>query len=210
MDRNMGNKLGWRAAATVLLLGALPAASHAEIKCWTNSEGVRECGNVVPPEYAQEGHEELSEEGIVVDTQERAKTAEELAAEREAKEQQTQREIDARVQAERDRVLLDTFTTEEDLLLARDGKLKAIDTRIEHTQQVTDKLKEKLAELEEAAADGERAGKKVSDELQNEIAGLEQQISEQMSFIEERNKEKEDLRAQFDLDLARYRELKTD
>lgn len=206
----MDNKLASRAAAAVLLLGALTPATYADIKCWTNSEGVRECGNVVPPEYAQEGHEQLSEEGIILETQGRAKTAEELAAEREAKAQQIQRENDARAQAERDRVLLDTFTTEEDLLLTRDGKLKAIDTRIAHTEQVTAKLKEKLTELEEAAADDERAGKKISDELLSEIAGLEQQIAEQTLFIEERNKEKEGLRAQFDIDLARYRELKTE
>jgi hypothetical protein len=27
--------------------------ADAAIKCWTNKEGVKECGDTVPPEYAQ-------------------------------------------------------------------------------------------------------------------------------------------------------------
>ena len=44
------------ALAAVALL-ALPPMAGAGIKCWTNNDGVRECGNAVPPEYAQQGHE---------------------------------------------------------------------------------------------------------------------------------------------------------
>ena len=55
--------------------------TFAGIKCWTNKEGYKECGNAVPPEYAQQGHTELNKQGLVVDQQERAKTPEELAAE---------------------------------------------------------------------------------------------------------------------------------
>ena len=46
------------------ILIATPALSDAaRIKCWTNNEGVRECGNAVPPEYAQKGHKEVSKSG---------------------------------------------------------------------------------------------------------------------------------------------------
>lgn len=55
---------------------------QARIKCWTNNEGVKECGNKIPPEFAQKGHQELGKGGLVREKTERAKTDEELAEER--------------------------------------------------------------------------------------------------------------------------------
>ena len=37
--------------------------ADARFKCWTNSDGVKECGQNVPPEYAQQGHEEVNSLG---------------------------------------------------------------------------------------------------------------------------------------------------
>ena len=56
---------------------------QARMKCWTNNEGVKECGDTVPPEYTQQGYKELSKEGIVKDETKRVKTKEELEKERE-------------------------------------------------------------------------------------------------------------------------------
>ena len=71
-------------ARALMMLSAMVFAStvNAGIKCWKNHEGVRECGNVVPPEFAQEGHEEKSKSGRTIGAQGRAQSAEELAAEK--------------------------------------------------------------------------------------------------------------------------------
>ena len=192
----------------MLALSLSPGSTTAGIKCWTNSEGVKECGNVVPPEYSQEGHSEVSEQGITTGTTDRAKTTEELAAEKQALVEQEARKKVAAKQAAYERVLLDTFTTEDDLLLARDGKLAAIDTRILHTQQIATGLEEKLGSLEEEAANQERAGGTLDEELLADIAALQSQIEQNSMFILERQNEKESLSLQFVEDLARYRELK--
>lgn len=39
-------------AAACLLTLVASMQANAAIKCWTNNEGVRECGNRVPPEYS--------------------------------------------------------------------------------------------------------------------------------------------------------------
>lgn len=192
----------------MLALSLSPGSATAGIKCWTNSEGVKECGNVVPPEYSQKGHSEVSEQGITTGTTDRAKTTEELAAEKQALVEQEARNKIAAKQAAYERVLLDTFTTEDDLLLARDGKLAAIDTRILHTQQIATGLEEKLDSLEEEAANHERAGTTLDEELLGDIAALQSQIEQNSIFILERQNEKESLSLQFVEDLARYRELK--
>ena len=201
-------KLTTAVTVTILFLTGFAGTAGAGIKCWTNNEGVKECGNVVPPEYSQKGHEELSDQGVTVKKTARAKTLEELDAEEEAERQQAERERLAKEQAARDRVLLDTFTTEEDLILTRDGKLNAIDTRIAHTRQVTVGLEGQREDLEVEAANQERAGKAVSDELIADIDSVERQIADQMAFIESREQEKIEVRTQFDADLVRYRQLK--
>jgi len=195
-------------AVTLLALAGAPAGARAGIKCWTNDQGVRECGNVVPPEYAQQGHERVSEQGIVIERKEAAKTPEELAEEARLAAEKAERERLAAEQARRDRVLLDTFTTEDDLILARDGKLRAIDSRIEHTAQVQEKLEARLRQLRKEAASQERSGQKVSDEVLEQIAEVKRQIRDNEAFIEARNAEKRQLQAQFEADLERYRELK--
>ncbi|MCK5432246.1 MAG: hypothetical protein KAJ03_05845, partial [Gammaproteobacteria bacterium] len=58
-----------------LVMLSIPA--QARIKCWENSDGVRECGEIVPPEYAQKSHKEISSQGITLEESERAKTEEE-------------------------------------------------------------------------------------------------------------------------------------
>jgi hypothetical protein len=199
--------------ALVLLPAALPPATAAAgIKCWTNNEGIRECGNAVPPEYAQKAHREITETGITVSTTERAKTKEELRKEREeearlavirAEEQRKKREREAK-----DRVLLSTFTTENELKLAHEGQVKAIDVRIGHTEKILKQLEQNLEQLRSQAAALERSGKPITPELKSKIAKVQQQMQDRQGFIESRLLLKEELAAQFTADLDRYRELK--
>ena len=62
--------------------GSPVQAGITAIKCWTNGEGVRECGNAVPTEYAQQGHTVYNDQGVQIGAQQRAKSGEELAEER--------------------------------------------------------------------------------------------------------------------------------
>lgn len=209
----MTTTTGLRAAAAAALLGltaSMPAP--AKIVCWTNSEGVRECGNAVPPEYAQQSIEHKSRMGITVEKIDRAKTPEELAAERaeraREREAELERERQAAAAARRDQVLLRTFTTEEDLKLTRDGKLAAIDSRIKHSEQVLTKLEANRADLEGEAASLERSGKKVPEDLRRQIEDTQAQIDKTLREIRQREQERILVQDQFNADLTRYRELK--
>jgi len=194
-------------AALSLPIG-LSSPAVAGIKCWENDQGVTECGNVVPPEYAQKGHQVKSASGITVEEQERAKTEEELERLRRQEEERKERERIAREKAERDRVLLATFTTESDLLLAKEDKLEAIDARIRQTQGVIEKLETTRDRMQAEAAQQERSGKSVSEELRRDIAEVQRQIEQNRQFIANREAEKREISASFDEDLRRYRELK--
>lgn len=199
-------------AALAVVFCYAPSEVSARIKCWKNREGVQECGNFIPQEYAQQAHKEINEHGIVVREAARAKTPQEIEKEQKEQErlaaEQAERTRLAKEQAAKDRVLLDTFTTEEDLELARAGKLQALDSRIQHTQRHVVRLKETLAKMHAEAAAQERSGQPVSKKLRKEIAAMLKQIEDNTRSIQERRKEQEAVRAKFDADLKRFRELK--
>lgn len=195
-------------ALAALLAFASPALKAAKIKCWTNSEGIRECGNVVPPEYAQQSHDEINARGLTVRTKERAKTPEEIEAERQERERlEAQRKRDEE-QAKLDRILLATYATEYDMRLAHKGKVAAIETQITHAEHLVKMLKEKLVELIQVAANQERSGKEVSADTLARIEDVKVQIGEQQDFIKGREEEKAVINAQFEDELAHFRRLK--
>ena len=195
-----------------LVAALLPLPASAGIKCWTNDDGVRECGNAIPPEYAQKASREMSDAGITLSKTKRAKTEEELRKEREeAARLAPVRAEQSRKMRERkmkDRVLLSTFTSEKDLALAHEGQVIAIDIRIDHTERILKQLERSLGELRTQAAKLERSGKPTSPEFESKMAMVERQMQDSSSFIEQRRLQKAELAAQFIKDRDRYRELK--
>lgn len=196
------------------ILIATPALSDAaRIKCWTNNEGVRECGNAVPPEYAQKGHKEVSKSGLTVKTQKAARTKENREAEKAAEiakaERARQEEKRHRKQAAADRVLLDTFVTENDLVLAHQRKVQAIESQITHRRKHISKLETKLSKHQRTAANKERGGKKVSEQTLAKIDDVQKQLDDSESFIRGQYREMDKLEHVYTTDLGRYRFLKS-
>ncbi len=199
-------------ALAVLAAALLPLPVSAAIKCWTNDDGVRECGNTVPPEYAQKAHRELTAEGITVGTTKRAKSKEELRIERAeaARTKATRMEEERKIRAReaKDRVLLSTFTTEKELALVHEGQVAAIDIRIDHTEQILGQLEHSMRQLHSQAAKLERGGKPITPELESRIAKNERKMRDSHDIIERRRRQKAEMDAQYAEDVIRYRELK--
>jgi vacuolar-type H+-ATPase subunit I/STV1 len=206
----------WAPAIGLLVLASLslPGAGAGTgpagppIKCWTNKDGLRECGNVVPPEYVQGGHSQVKRSGAVREV-DRAKTPEEIQAERQqAEEEHLQRQrVSERVA--QDRVLLHTFTTEDDLVLTRDGKVGVIESRIRLLESRVADLEKNRRQLQEQAAQEERAGKGMSPTLREDLERVERQIAEHRQFVLDQRREQDEIWRKFAGDLQRFRALKT-
>jgi hypothetical protein len=194
--------------ACALISALISVPAEAAIKCWTNNEGVRECGNRVPPEYAQQGHQELSKSGMVVDEQQRAKTPEEL--EQEAKQNAMLAE-EKRLQDERakhDAILLATFSSVEEIEFVREERLRVIQSSITLAEKQIDTIQLDLDKRIQAAADAERSGNTPNQALLNDIASLEKQISNKHAYIAEKQNELEQTRNGYMADINRFKELK--
>ncbi len=187
-------------------------AEAAKFKKWKNKDGEWEYGLTIPPEYAQQAHEELTGRGIVVDKTERALTEEEVAAEREEREKREKIEAEERrvaeLQAARDRVLLDTFSNEDDILLTRDGKLTNIDSDITLIESRIASLQKNLDQMISQAADDQRAGKPPAEKVTKDIANVRRQIAQNNAFIDKKRAEQAQIHDDFQKDIERFRELK--
>jgi hypothetical protein len=198
-------------AATLLLattLGAgLPGEAQARLYKWIDEQGNVHYGDRIPPEYAEKEQRRLNEQGITVEVRERAKTPEELAEERRlARIQEEEAEL-LRQQRERDRILLDTFSNEDEIIMTRDGKVSAIDAIIRVTQGRIENLRARLAELTTRAANLERSGKAVPETLHGDIRSARQQIESNQAYIVSKEQEQQETRAKYEADIQRFREL---
>ena len=202
--------------ATGLLL---PLSANAAIKCWTNKDGVRECGNAVPPEYAQQENHTINKRGMTTGVTDRALTQKERdALSRQDETQRSQQKDEERIKAEKeqqrkeqiihDRVLLATFLTEEEIIRSRERKLVAIDANLELTRITIEKLQEKL-DLEKSRAEKlESKGKPLPERTQEDIDNLTQQLANKNNYVDSKEKERQALIDTYDADIARFRELK--
>lgn len=193
-------------AITILALNSIPLHA-AKIKCWKNSDGVRECGTIVPPEYAQKGHDEISSKSSAIKRHKRALNAEELAEEKRlaAEKKAAQRALEE--QKIKDTVLLRTFANEDEIVMSRNGKITSIRTEIRLTNKTLNKAKEHLNKLRKKAASNERAGKKAPKKLTQSIEQTQKQISKLETFISAKNTELNRINNQFESDMARFKEL---
>ncbi len=201
----------YRTTLTILLTSlTLVAASPALAKLykWVDEDGTVRYSDKVPPDQVKQARTELDERGLEKEHVERAKTPEEIEREKELERlrQEQQRLIEKQEQA--DNVLLRTFRSEEDIILARDGKLAAIDSRIQMTRNNIGNLKARLAELQQIEANNKAQGKETPASVREELATTQQQLEKKQATILANEQEKEAIRAKYQADLERFRTLK--
>lgn len=191
---------------TLALAAATPAL--AKLYRWVDETGKVHYSDKVPPEHVKQARTEMTERGTEKEHVERAKTPEEIANEKELEQlrQEQQRLIEKQEQA--DNVLLRTFRSEEDIILARDGKLAAIDSRIKMTRNNIGNLKSRLAELQQIEAANKSQGKGMPASVREELEMTQQQLEKKQASILANEQEKEVIREKYQADLERFRTLK--
>ena len=192
--------------ALIMVTISIPA--NAAIKCWTNNEGIRECGNRVPPEFAQQGHQELSNSGMIIDEKSRAKTEEERAQDILDKEKLAEENRLKQESARSDTILLATFSSVEEIELVRDERLRVIQASITLTEKQIETIQMDLNKRISAAAEAERSGKPPNEALLKDIDTLESQVSNKNDYITEKRVELTQTKSEYATNIERHKELK--
>lgn len=193
--------------------GVAQPAHGDKVYRWTDSKGVIHYGDQVPPKYAGQDHIVLNDHGVPVGFHQGTLSESEKAA-REKKQQAAAAAKKAQQkQATRDKVLLETYLSVDDIKKLRDRRLASLDSQIRVTKQYIAGLKETLAQLKsEASAYSKpshgRSPRKVPASLRQEIDNTEDTINSYKAMLSGTRARQAKVRTTFKQDIARFRELK--
>jgi Domain of unknown function (DUF4124) len=181
------------------------AAQPGTVYKWTDDKGVVHYGDSVPSEYAQNERSMLNSQGVEVGhiegTNNSAATAE-RARVAEA----------ARQKAQHDQFLLATYLSAKDIEQLRDERLGQIEGQIKASAAYIDSLGTRMSALQDRAMhfkpySTEPNAHKIPDELAEELVHVGDEARNQRRALDIKRKVEVDTRAQFEADIARYREL---
>jgi hypothetical protein len=191
----------------VFAITLLPAQAGS-IKKWVDENGVTHYGTAIPPQYVDRAHSELNERGIEVGRHDRAKTAEEIERDKALQALRAEQQKLLEEQQARDRILVNLYRNEDDLVMARDGKIAQLDAQIRLNHKEIRRLKDRLSEYQALAAAAERRGAQLNAKQQANLASTQRSIEKSYAMILGKEDEKRTTLERYNLDLERFRELR--
>jgi hypothetical protein len=193
--------LGWAAP------GSSPAPNNGRVLYkWVDSEGVTHYGDRIPPEYASQEQHVMNARGIEIGHLDAQKTPEQLAAE-EAKK------LDAEQRAVRDKNLLSTYVSVQEIERLRDQRLSLIADQIKVTNQFLETLDGRMKKLR---ADSMRfrpysadpKAPSMPDQVAEDLVRLGTDMRTQQQNLRQKRGEEATMSIQFESDIDRFKELK--
>lgn len=190
-----------------------PSTGDTQTYRWVDKDGVVHFGAHVPPEYADTKRQVLNDYGVPVATQDGARTAEQIAAEKAAAKRVAEERQQAILAARRDQVLLDTYLSVEEIEALRDRRLELIDTQIKVTENYLQGLRDILQKLQVEAAgfkpySSDPNAPPIDDRLARELSNTMDSIVLYEKNLGTTRARKTDVIGRFASDIDRFRELK--
>ncbi len=181
---------------------------QARMYKWVDEDGQMHFGDKIPPKYLVKEHDELNEQGVTIKHREAAKTPEEKAEERRLLREQKKAALIARKKKQRDRVLLDTYTTERDLVVARDSRLDAVGSQIRLAENIISDSNKKIESMEKQITQIRASNRDVPLDLYELVDNEKQQVVVQTRVMENHIIRREEISVQFNDYIERFRVLK--
>lgn len=182
---------------------------------WIDENGQIRYSDRLPPNQVKKKHQQLNSQGVVLSTKEAAKSDEELAAEAEARRKLEEQEAEEaklkEAQYKNDQVLLLTFSSEEELGMARDDRLEVLESVIQLINKSIAVTQQQLLQLITSADEVYLSqGKEVPGGLAQKIEHFTGKLESRYAQLELKMAEKDKINEQYALDVVRYRELTTE
>jgi len=185
-------------------------SAQAKVYKWIDEDGQMHFGDKIPARYLVKAHDELNEQGVVTSHRAAAKTPAEKAEEKRIAKEKEKAVLAEKKKIQRDRVLLDTYTTEADLIAARDSRLEAVDTQIQLAKSIISESNEKIGTLEMNVAQIKLTKRVVPKDTYKRINSQRHQVEIHGDVMQKHIKRREGIVVQFDGYLERFRVLKAE
>ena len=174
---------------------------------WTDEQGVVHYGDTIPPQYAQQEREVLNSRGVEVRKLEAQKTPEQVAAEERARQEENR-------QKQHDAFLLNTYTSVKDIEALRDLRLDQMRGQKFAAEQYVESLHSRLTALQQRCEvfkpySARPDAHKMPDDVAEDLVHTLNELRTQSNALAKKNEDEVTLKAQFQADVERYRELRT-
>jgi Domain of unknown function (DUF4124) len=172
---------------------------------WTDEQGVVHYGDHIPPQYANQERTILNSQGVEVGHLEGEKSAEQQAA--DARDRQALMK-----QKQHDAYLVSTYASVKDIEALRDVRLDQLQGQRIAAEQYLESLRGRLASLQQRALlfrpyNSRADARRMPDDLAENLVRTVNELHQQSSALAANGAAESTLRAEFQADIERYREL---
>jgi hypothetical protein len=191
---------------------AAPAAHHTSSQKgvayrWTDEQGVVHYGDHIPPQYANQERAVLNSQGVEVSHLDAEKTPEQQASDARARQAVMK-------QRQHDAYLVSTYTSVKDIEGLRDSRLDQLKGQRAAEEQYLESLRGRLASLQQRALvyrpyNSHPDARRLPDDLAENLVRTVNELHQQSNALEASGAAETTLRAEFQADIERYRELHT-
>jgi Domain of unknown function (DUF4124) len=173
---------------------------------WVDKEGVTHYGDRVPPEYASQEQHVLNSQGYEIKHTDAQKTAEQAAAEDQKRQDAEQRQL-------RDKNLLNTYASVQEIERLRDQRLALIADQIKVTTQFLDTLNGRMKKMRADSQrfkpySGDPKAPPMTDQMADDLVRLATDMHTQETNLKQKHNEESAMSIQFESDIDRFKELK--
>ena len=174
---------------------------------WVDEKGITHYGDSIPPEYAQGDAAELNRRGVPLkEVPARLTPAEQAAI--------LKHDDDVAKIKQHDNFLMTTYTSAKDIEQLRDERLAQLEGQITASRGYIESVGTRLTSLRTRAGNfkpysANPNARRMPDALAAEIVQTLNEARSQSDTLAARQQEQKDLRAAFQADIDRYRELVT-
>lgn len=184
------------------LLAVFSLNAEAKLYKWVDDKGTTHYGETIPPEYAnretvklEKGRIHQRDEGL--DKSKQKQVVRDPVAEKD------------RIEAERhDNALLNTYSSEKEIDLARDRNLLQVEARINSYSTLLKSANENLAGLHQEQERILKQNRKTPKSLEEDLVEAQQRIDNFQAELDHSQNELVRVKTRYAADKARYRELK--
>lgn len=194
-------------AAGFILSALISVQAEAKLYKWVDDKGTTHYGEVIPPEYANKDRDSISKSGLLDKRPEKV-NPETLRAKEEAEQKRKVENQATMEQQRRDSALLNTYSNENEIDMARDRSLVLIDARIESNKMLLISSQATLDGHKKEFDSRTKTGKKIPQSLLNDIAQTEARASRYKAELIKSEEELAAVKARFDSEKELYRKLK--
>ena len=200
--RITGLHMAFSAMLLAMLLGV--GTAQAGMYRWVDGNGRVHYGDTLPSTYQKSGAAEMNKQGLVI---KRTQSEAERRAEAERQAEQKRIEQGRQQQAQQDRALTQSYTTEAEIDLSRDRALEHHKLAIKGSQIRAKVVADNLAELKARASRVVKAGRPLPLNLKQQLDQASKENLELRRSILSHEEALLKVREKYDEDKLRFREL---